>query len=292
MSEITVLSGKGGTGKTSITAGLISLFKNTIVTDCDVDAADLHLLLNPEYSEENNLDIGFLYHINQEICKNCGICFKNCNFHAIEYNKKQYKIDNFHCESCDLCYKICPSNAIIKTQNQNNKWFVSKTRYGTFIHAKMGAGEENSGKLVRKVRDIAREKSVLQSASYIINDGPPGIGCPVIASIIGTDKILLVTEPTESAIHDAKRVISLAKKLNIPVYVVINKCDINLKIRDKFLATLKEINTPLIGEFPYNEIWLNAMLQQKTIVEYAPKSKEVAILNNVCRIISKDHATI
>ena len=201
--ELTVLSGKGGTGKTSITAALGSFAKRAIFTDCDVDAADLHLLFSPKVLETYNFEGGAKAEINENACTGCGICYDACRFDAIRHTGNGlFVIYPLHCEACRLCERICPESAITSIRSMNNHWFVSDTRFGPLIHARMGPGEENSGKLVTTVREKAREIARQRSYDIIINDGPPGIGCPVIASLAGIHKILLVTESSKSGYQD------------------------------------------------------------------------------------------
>ncbi len=204
MKEITVISGKGGTGKTTITAALATAGKNMVLCDGDVDAADLHLVLEPQIKESHVFEGSWVAHIDNELCAHCGICSEYCRFEAISVNDSmQRKIDPFKCEGCRLCERICPSKAITSTRSSNNTWFVSDTRSGILVHARMGPGEENSGKLVSKVREKARELATQNNANFILTDGPPGTGCPVIASITGTDAVLVVIEPSQSSLHDA-----------------------------------------------------------------------------------------
>ena len=205
MQEITILSGKGGTGKTSITAGLASIANNAVFCDNDVDAADLHLILEPDIIEKHQFESGKVAHIDKEICINCGICEQECRFDAIKSeNGEKPEVNPFSCEGCRLCERLCPVDAITTTTNNNNWWFVSDTRFGQMVHAKMGAGEENSGKLVTTIRNHAKKIAKSTSAEFVINDGPPGIGCPVISSVTGTNKVLLVIEPSISGFHDAR----------------------------------------------------------------------------------------
>ncbi len=271
MKEITILSGKGGAGKTSVAAAIASIAKNAVFCDNDVDAADLHLIFNPEIKERYNFDSGSVAVINPDVCTNCGLCAEHCHFDAIHPNKvEQLEVNPFQCEGCRLCERVCPENAIDMVENYNNHWFVSETRFGKLVHAKMGPGEENSGKLVTEVRKKAREIANEIKADFIINDGPPGIGCSAIASVTGTDAVLLVIEPTLSGLHDAKRLIKLVNSFNIPLFAVINKFDLNPEITGKVDAFLKQNNIPLVGQLPFTTKMVESMVHGKTIVEFVP----------------------
>ncbi|GAH59822.1 unnamed protein product, partial [marine sediment metagenome] len=215
MKEVVVLSGKGGTGKTSIAASFAALAQSKVLVDCDVDAADLHLLLEPQIKEENEFWSGQVASIDKERCTECGLCQEVCRFGAI----KDYVVDEISCEGCELCSQICPVDAITMRPCMAGHWFISDTRYGALVHARLGIAEENSGKLVTLVRNNARLIAKKGELDYIISDGPPGIGCPVIASLSGANLALLVTEPTLSGIHDLERVIGVCRHFGIPALI-------------------------------------------------------------------------
>lgn len=274
MREITILSGKGGTGKTSIAAALGSIAKATVFCDCDVDAADLHLIFHPDIKEKHTFFSSFLMTIDQDICSLCNTCVENCRFDAIHPNNTGgLSINPFQCESCRLCERVCPAQAISSERKNNNFWFVSKTRFGTMVHAKMGAGEENSGKLVTQVRSRAKEIALESQSKFIINDGPPGIGCATISSLSGTNTVLIVIEPTKSGLHDAKRLVELIRSFNIEAYAIINKYDINKDASLTIEDYLKAVDIPLIARLPFDKEMVEAMIHEKTIIEYNPNSE-------------------
>jgi MinD superfamily P-loop ATPase len=283
MKQLVVISGKGGTGKTVITGALASLAENKILADCDVDAADLHLLLNPTIKEKYLFKSGATAFIDQARCIKCGKCKEVCRFDAVQ-NDNDYTIDHISCEGCAFCSHICPVNAIEMQENISGEWFISDTRFGPFVHAKLGIAEENSGKLVALVRKKASELAKEQKRDWIIIDGAPGIGCPVIACISGVDCALVVTEPTISGLHDAKRAIKVAQHFNVPVKLVINKYDLNLEMTKEIEEYCQSNNIQLIGKIEFNESIVKSVINGKTIIEYSDEKakKEVSnIWNNL-----------
>jgi len=266
MKQIVVISGKGGTGKTVVTGSFAALAKNKVMVDCDVDAADLHLLLHPTIKERHEFRSGQTAVIDKKLCKKCGECISVCRFGVI---KPDFSIESFSCEGCALCSHICPHGAIRMEENIAGEWFVSDTKYGPFVHAKLGIAEENSGKLVAKIRQVAKELAERRALDYVIIDGPPGIGCPVIASLSGVDCALIVTEPTLSGLHDAQRVMEVAKHFNIPVKLVVNKYDLNLVMTDKIEAFCLKQGVPVIGKIVFDKTVVKALVAGETIVEYA-----------------------
>ena len=282
MKEITILSGKGGTGKTTITAAIASLAKDAVFCDNDVDAADLHLIMNPTIREEHVFSGGWTVSIDENVCTDCGICTEHCRFDAIHRNSNdKLEINPFKCEGCRLCERICPVQAISSERSSNNSWFVSDTRFGTLVHAKMGPGEENSGKLVSEVRKRARELAKETNASYVINDGPPGIGCAAISSLTGTGMVLMVIEPTVSGLHDSKRLVELIDIFSIPTYALINKYDIHPSFSEEIELFLKEKSIPLLGKIPFDKRMVQAMVEEKTIVEFDDKLEISSIIKEV-----------
>jgi MinD superfamily P-loop ATPase len=282
MKEITVLSGKGGTGKTSITAALASVARNAVFCDNDVDAADLHIIFQPEIREQHTFFSGWKATIDTAKCAGCNLCFDHCRFNAIHNNEDgRFEINPFKCEGCRLCERVCPNAAIISERRSNNRWYVSSTRFGTFVHAHMGAGEENSGKLVTQVRKRAKEIAAENQLSFIINDGPPGIGCAAISSLSGTDLALIVIEPTVSGLHDARRLVELIRSFKIKIYAIINKCNINLGMAGNIEEYMRMNNIPLIAKVPFDKQVVEAMIAGKTIVEYNPSSDISNIIEKI-----------
>ena len=287
MREITILSGKGGAGKTTVAAAIASLAGNAIFCDNDVDAADLHLILNPEIKEEYRFDSGTIAQIDPGVCTNCGLCAEYCRFDAIHYDPSgQLYINPFQCEGCRLCERICPVQAITSHTNTNNSWYISDTRFGTLVHAKMGPGEENSGKLVTCIREKAKQLATEKGADFIISDGSPGIGCPVIASVTGTDVVLLVIEPSLTGIHDAERLYKLVRSFNITTFALINKFDINEEITEQAESFLKTNDIPLVGKIPFDTKFVESMVEGKTIFEYTPGADLCKIFEKAWRIMS------
>jgi MinD superfamily P-loop ATPase len=276
MKQLTVISGKGGTGKTSITAAFATLAKNAVFADCDVDAADLHLILKPTVIKTMNFHGLKIASLDKEKCTECKKCFENCRFDAIG---KELNIIKESCEGCGVCEYICPVNAISMVNRDSGFSYISKTRFGPMVHAMLKTAEEASGKLVTVVRNNARTIVEEKNKDLIIIDGPPGIGCPVIASISGVDLVLIVTEPTLSAIHDLERILDVADHFKIPAIVCINKCDINLENTGKIEHYCKSNNIDIVGQIPYDTVVTEAMIHEKTVVEYSKSSCSDMIRN-------------
>ena len=277
--EITVISGKGGTGKTTVTASFAQLAKQPVLADNDVDAADLHLLLRPVVREMHDFIGGVKATIMAEQCTACGLCAKLCHFNAISADgpantthTATYRIDPMACEGCGLCPRACPVNAITSEPNITGHWFISDTPFGPMAHARLGIAEENSGRLVAMVRDQAASLAAQSARHLIIGDGPPGTGCPVIASVSGTDLVVIVTEPTVSGVHDLQRVLELTHHFQVPATVIINKCDLNSQ-QAKHIETLCSTHGATIsGHIPFDPTVNSALMASKTIIDYAPDS--------------------
>jgi MinD superfamily P-loop ATPase len=280
--ELVVLSGKGGTGKTSLTGAFAMLAENCLLCDADVDAADLHLLLSPEKQSTTAFMGGSLAVVRKEDCTGCGRCLELCRFHAVS---EDFTIDPLSCEGCGLCVDLCPEKAIDFPVQQCGEWFRSVTRFGPMVHARLGIAEENSGKLVSLVRKEARELAGRLSRDLILTDGPPGIGCPVIASISGASALVIIVEPTVSGLHDLRRVVELASSFKVAGMICVNKFDLNPEITKKIEAFAAERQIKLVGNIPFDPVFVKAMVAAQNILEYAPDSKAAAAVKNVWRAI-------
>ena len=268
MKEIVVISGKGGTGKTSITGCFAALAENAVLADCDVDAADLHMLLAPEVLDKTDFISGHEAVVREDDCIGCGICMRKCKFDAIEASAEgKFRVDPYGCEGCGVCVEVCPVNAIDFPPNHCGEWYFSHTRFGPMVHAKLGVAQENSGKLVSTVRQEATLKAKELERDLLIVDGPPGIGCPVIASITGATLIVVVTEPTISGKHDMKRVLELANHFSIPAYVIVNKWDINPRMTGEIEADVINAGAHPIGRIPYDRAFTVSQINGRTLVE-------------------------
>jgi len=265
MKEIVVLSGKGGTGKTSIVGSFAALAPKKVLSDCDVDAADLHLILNPAVRENHEFWSGQTAVIDGSLCTQCGLCQELCRFNAV----KDYVVDPISCEGCGFCSYICPVEAITMKENLSGQWFISDTKYGPLVHARLGIAQENSGKLVALVRQQARQLAEKDGVNCIISDGPPGIGCPVISSLSGVGLALLVAEPTLSGIHDLERVLGVCRHFGIPAQVCINKYDINEDNTHQIESFCLSQGVEVAARIPFDKVVTEAMIQGVPVVEYS-----------------------
>ena len=265
MKELVILSGKGGTGKTSLTAAFASLAENCLLCDADVDAADLHLLMQPEVHRSTDFTGGGVAVIDPQRCTGCGTCIDLCRWSAIG---PDFVVDDIGCEGCGVCVDFCPEQAIDFPVKTCGQWFVSDTRCGPMVHARLGIAEENSGKLVTLVRQQASQLAEKKGLDLIITDGPPGVGCPVIAAIGGATAALIVAEPTVSGIHDMQRAIELCRHFKVPVMVCINKYDLNLENSAEIESLAGAGDYPVVGRVPFDPVFTRAMVQGQTLFEY------------------------
>lgn len=263
MKELTIISGKGGTGKTSIAASLAVLAENHVLCDCDVDASNLHLLLNPCIDSKHNFWGMPRVEIDATQCNECGLCEQLCHYGAI----KAGKVDVLCCEGCLVCYHACPEAAIRLVENLAGQWFVCGTRFAPFVHARLGIAQDNSGKLVAQVRKEARALAEKEGKELIITDGPPGIGCPVISSLGGTDLALVVVEPSLSSIHDLSRVLDLTDHFGVKTAVCVNKWDINAENTMRVEEMCREAGVPVIGRIGYDPAFIAAAIKGKPVIQ-------------------------
>jgi len=270
MKELIVISGKGGTGKTSLLAAFASLAKEMVLCDADVDAADLHLIMDPRIVERHDFESGHTAVINPDLCTQCGLCRELCKWNAIS---DAFVVDPIACEGCGVCYYFCPEKAIDFPLDTCGEWYLSDTRFGPMAHARLGIAEENSGKLVSLIRQQGKLLAEKKNMDLLLTDGPPGIGCPVIASLGGATAALIVTEPTVSGKHDMERVAELAAFFRVPAMVCVNKYDLNPEMGQAIEAYAKGKNITVMDRIPFDSAFTKAMVQGKTIIEYEPDSE-------------------
>jgi MinD superfamily P-loop ATPase len=337
MKELVVISGKGGTGKTSVVASFAALAENAILTDCDVDAADLHLVLAPEIRSRHEFRSGHEAVIRQEACVGCAACLVHCRFGAVKQisggditwmfratsgtcddcdfcsrscpskaadmikamkeacgdsDQATFAIDPISCEGCGVCVDLCPAKAIDFPERMAGEWYVSDTRHGTMVHARLGIAAENSGKLVSLVRQQARQLAKDENKDLILVDGPPGIGCPVIASLTGSSLVLIVTEPTLSGQHDLQRVAELARHFHIPVAICVNKWDLNPVMSDAIEASALALGAKLAGRIRYDRAVTAAQVAGKSVLEYTDSGASEDIQTLWTRMESFLNATV
>ena len=278
MRELVILSGKGGTGKTTLTAAFASIIENRILCDADVDAADLHLLMAPDIKQTTDFLGGGLAVINPDKCTQCGICIDLCRFDAI---KENFEVDAIECEGCGVCVDLCPEQAIDFPVQTCGQWYISDTRFGPMVHARLGIAEENSGKLVALIRHEAKNLAEAKNLDLMITDGPPGIGCPVIASVGGATAMLIVTEPTVSGSHDMARVADLAAHFKIPAMICVNKFDLNPDKARAIENLAEEKNITVLGRIPFDPAFTESMVQGKTIFEYSENSEASHMIRRI-----------
>lgn len=263
--ELVIISGKGGTGKTTLTAALSYLFTNKVMADCDVDASNLNVSLNSKIIKEEKFSGGKKAQIDEDKCTECGVCTEFCRFDAIS---EDFKVNPFKCEGCGGCYYLCPEDAVQFLPADTGIWYQGVSEDGTeVVFAEMFPGEENSGKLVTVIKNEARDLAEKIGKNLILVDGPPGIACPVISSLSGADASLIVTEPTTSGIHDMKRILELSDFFKIKSCIVINKYDINEKQTEEIERFAEEKNISVLGKIPYDSGIADALREGKNIME-------------------------
>ncbi|MBN1904829.1 MAG: 4Fe-4S binding protein [Deltaproteobacteria bacterium] len=284
MKELVIISGKGGTGKTSMVSAIASLAQNKVLCDADVDAADMHLIMSPEVIKSEPFKAGCEAKIDKNKCTECGLCRKLCRFYAIS---PDFIIDPIDCEGCGVCYYFCPEKAITFEQKTCGEWFISDTRHGPMVHARLGIAEENSGKLVSLVRKESKRIAEESGLDLIITDGAPGVGCPVIASIGGASAVLIVTEPTVSGVHDMKRVAELASFFRIPAMVCVNKYDLNKEKTEEIKSFAETHDINYVGQIPFDPVFTRSMVDAKNIFEYAPDSDACSEVKKIWKRVSE-----
>lgn len=270
MKELIVISGKGGTGKTSLMAAFASLAESKVLCDADVDAADLHLIMDPNIYRRTDFKSGHTANIDRNKCSECSLCLDMCKFNAIG---EDFKVNPINCEGCGVCVYFCPEKAIEFPENTCGEWFESDTRFGPMIYARLGIAEENSGKLVTLVRQESKRLADQKNLDLILTDGPPGVGCPVIASIGGASAVCIVAEPTLSGIHDMERVVQLTNHFKVPAMVCVNKFDLNLDLTRDIENFARDEGLFFLGRIPFDPIFTKAMVKGRTIIEYNSGSK-------------------
>jgi len=266
MRQIVVISGKGGTGKTVLSGALAGLARRKVMADCDVDAANLHLLLKPRLLSREKFFSGRIARIDRRICKKCGRCREVCRFKAIS---ESYRVDEIACEGCDYCLRVCPHRAVKMEERQAGECFLSDTPYGLLVHARLFAGQPHSGKLVTRIRKTAEAIARRDELDYIIIDGPPGIGCPLMAALSGTDCALVVGEPTLSGLSDAARVMEVAGHFKIPFKLVVNKWDLNPEMTEALEGLCREKGGEVAGRLPFDRLVVETMVRGRILPQTA-----------------------
>ena len=270
--KIAIISGKGGSGKSSISAAFVALSDKVIAVDCDVDASNLPLLFNHTIWKEEQFISGYRLDIDFKQCIGCGICAENCAFHAIQIIDGKAAVNPFFCEDCRLCEHLCPTQSITLTPDPRSHIYQSHFSYGELIHGHLQPGDDNSGKMIAHLREIADKVMKETNTPLQILDGPPGIGCPVISTITGINRIVIVSEPTRSGLADLKRAYQVSYSFCKELFVIINKCDINDICRQEILAFCEDQHIPILAELPFDQNIVHAQVNSKSIVEYAPQS--------------------
>jgi len=284
MKELIIISGKGGTGKTSLIAAFASLAHNKVLCDADVDAADLHLIMAPNIVRRADFISGHTAVIDTGQCSQCGKCLDLCRFGAIS---DEYNVNPLDCEGCGVCVYYCPEKAIEFPENTCGEWFRSDTRFGPMVHARLAIAAENSGKLVTLVRQESKKLANEKNLNLIFTDGPPGVGCPVIAAIGGASAVLVVAEPTISGVHDMQRVVQLTGHFKVPAMVCVNKFDLNPDQTRNIENFAKNEGLSAVGRIPFDPIFTKAMVQGRTIIEYNGESKAGQAVKAIWHTLSR-----
>ncbi|MBN2126138.1 MAG: P-loop NTPase [Deltaproteobacteria bacterium] len=282
--ELVVISGKGGTGKTSLMAAFASLAEKKVLCDADVDAADLHLIMNPKIRERHDFQSGHSAVILPDKCTQCGLCRDLCRWEAIS---DDFRVDPVECEGCGVCFYFCPESAIEFPLNTCGEWYISETRFGAMVHARLGIAEENSGKLVALVRQEARKLCENGDTDLILTDGPPGVGCPVIASLGGASAVLIVTEPTVSGKHDMERVADLAAFFRVPAMVCVNKYDLNPEQTEAIERLAREKGIRVLGRIPFEPLFVKAMVQGRNLIEYGTECEAQKAIEEIWKAVCR-----
>jgi len=270
MRQITIISGKGGTGKTTLVGSFAALAENKVIADCDVDAPDLHLLVHPEIIKKEEFKGVKVAVMDKTLCTECGTCEETCRFNAIASTEESgYAVNPARCEGCGACVFTCPQEAVTLKERVSGYAFISKTNYGTMVHAQLNIAEEASGKLVTVVRNNAQQVAEKESCELILIDGSPGIGCPVIASLTGVDLALIVTEPTMSGLHDLERILDVTRHFGIASAVCINKYDINEDNSERITEFCRQRGIQVVGKIPYDSVVTEAMVAGMPVVEFS-----------------------
>ena len=283
MKELIVISGKGGTGKTSLIAAFASLAENKVLCDADVDAAELHLLMAPHISQRTDFKSGHTAEIDKNKCTECGLCLDLCKFSAIS---NDFTINPIDCEGCGVCVYFCSEKAIEFPENTCGQWFYAETRFGPMVYARLGIAEENSGKLVTLVRQESKKLADEKNLDLILTDGPPGVGCPVIASIGGASAVLIVAEPSLSGIHDMERVVQLANHFKVPAMVCVNKFDLNRDLTRDIEHFAEDAGMSCLGRIPFDPVFTAAMVEGRTIIEHNGESNAGQAVKKIWNALS------
>ena len=285
--EIAVISGKGGTGKSSVSAAFATMQSHVVLADCDVDAANLYLLFHPTHEKEEVFVSVYKAVIDKDICTNCGTCIDYCRFDAIHEIDGEVLINETSCDGCKLCSRICPMEAISMMPEDKSRMYSGTFRNGKMVYGRLSPGEENSGRLVDMVREEAKLVARDNHIETIIIDGPPGIGCPVISTITGVNQVVIVTEPTLSGLHDLKRTIEVTSKFKLTTSVIINKCDLNSEMTSEIEFYCNSLDVNVIAKLPFDRVVVDAMINCKSVIEYAPDSQISKLLGNAFLQICK-----